>query len=111
MVLVGSQGRMVLNEMDTNEPIKLYKKGYSYVDDAADGEANMTERRVQFRDGDILSPLIKTVEPLTEQVMDFLSAIHGERIPIGSAQFAVNVVRILEAADMSIAQDGKAIFL
>jgi len=102
LVIVGSDGRAVMDEMNQEEPIKVYNKGYRPRDE----EKEPARGGVIFRDGDIMAPAVPAKEPLTEQVLDFMGGVQQGKSPLCTAEFATDVVRILEAASQSILQEG-----
>jgi predicted dehydrogenase len=64
------------------------------------------EYKLIYRTGDIVSPRIEAAEPLHLEMQDFCSAILGDTIPRSSAQIGIDVIQIIEAADLSLAQSG-----
>jgi predicted dehydrogenase len=104
-VIVGSQ-RMVVYEDGGAEPIKVYDRGVDYKDPETFGEYQLS-----YRSGDILSPKLSTEEPLALQVGDFLRAIRSHERPEHHLSLARDVVRLAEAAHMSLANGGERVGL
>jgi len=126
--VVGSQQRIEFDDMSPQEPIRVYNKGVAISvptppgsPKAGGGGAEPDLRtfadHLTFRDGDILSPKCPSGAPLTKQVDHFLAccATHGREggegeggavAPRTPAESGVAVVRILEAACVSMRQGG-----
>jgi predicted dehydrogenase len=102
-VLVGSE-RMVIYDDCAPEPVRLFDSGVVCGDPTSFGEYQLS-----YRTGDILAPKVDTYEPLAAQLADFVSSIRsGTAMPYQTA-LARNVVRIVEAADLSLELGGKEI--
>jgi predicted dehydrogenase len=67
------------------------------------------EYRLTYRTGDILSPQIAAAEPLYLEMSDFCKAIRTAEAPRSSAELGLEVVRIIEAVDASLAADGSRV--
>jgi predicted dehydrogenase len=104
-VLVGSD-RMVIYDDGASEPVRLFDQGVVYRDPETFGEYHLS-----YRSGDILSPKLDTQEPLTLELGDFVGAIRrDDRMEFNTA-LARSVVRIVEAADLSLLQGGREVSL
>jgi predicted dehydrogenase len=104
-VIVGSK-RMVVYEDGSAEAIKVYDRGVDYRDPETFGEYQLS-----YRSGDILAPKLSTEEPLALQVADFLRAIRGHERLEHHLSLALDVVRLAEAAHMSLANGGERVGL
>lgn len=104
-VLVGSESMIVYDD-GAPEPVRLFDRGVVYRDPETFGEYHLS-----YRTGDILSPKIESYEPLGLELGDFIGAVRsGRRLEYHTA-LARSVVRILEAADTSLASGGREIEL
>ncbi len=102
-VLVGSE-RMVIYDDGASEPVRLFDRGVVYRDPETFGEYHLS-----YRSGDILSPTIESYEPLGLELGDFLAAIRaGQEMRFHTA-LARAVVRIVEAADLSLRNGGQEV--
>jgi predicted dehydrogenase len=99
VVAVGSHRRVVCNDLNTLESVRIFEKGVSRGDAAPE---TYGEFRLLVRDGDILSPKVVASEPLKEQLIDFVSSIRDQRQPISDAAVGTQVVRALVAAEASM---------
>jgi predicted dehydrogenase len=102
-VIVGSE-KMVVYDDGAPEPVKLFDQGVVFKDPETFGEYQLS-----YRTGDIVSPKVETHEPLSEEIADFASAIVNGTEPVASPELATDVVRVAEAADRSLEQDGSAV--
>jgi len=105
MTLVGSKKMLVYNDIETNEKIKIFDKGIKvppYYDTFA-------EFHFSYRYGDIYSPKIDEYEPLEKECCHFLECLQKNETPISDGVDGLKVVTILEAANESMKNSGKAI--
>ena len=58
-----------------------------------------------------MSPSVDAAEPLSLELRDFCEAIRGGEEPRSSAELGYEVVRIAEAVDVSLAQNGSRVAL
>ena len=104
-VLVGSE-RMVTYDDSAVEPVRVFDSGVVYRDPETFGEYHLS-----YRSGDVVSPHLESSEPLSLELGDFVDAIRtGKKMSFHTA-LAQSVVRIVEAADRSLAQGGHEILL
>jgi predicted dehydrogenase len=104
VVVVGSEKRVVFNDMDSLERVRIFEKGVKSVD--GHNAARYGEHTLHLRDGAITSPLIPALEPLKNQCGAFIHAIRGREAPITDGAQGREVVRVLEAVDKSVALQG-----
>jgi predicted dehydrogenase len=102
-VLVGSK-KMVVYDDGSSEPVRVFDHGVVYRDPETFGEYHLS-----YRTGDILSPNVETYEPLGKEIGDFAAAIVDGREMAASAPLARDVVRLMEAADLSLQGGGTEI--
>lgn len=106
IVIVGSQRRIYLNDMDPQEPIRIFERGLQ-----PSAEQTELENRFTIRDGDIISPRVKLSEPLRAQCQHFVDCVVNDKPILTHGASGVDVVRVLEAIDESIASGGQRIVL
>lgn len=107
MMLIGGDRKMILfNDLEPTEKIKVYDTGYSYSNDEEKKQV-----LVDYRTGDIHVPKLVTMEALLGMSNDFISSILGNKMPRSNSQLGLDVVRILEAADKSIKNNGQEVVL
>jgi predicted dehydrogenase len=99
-VLVGSE-KMVVYDDGSPEPIRVFDHGVVYQDPETFGEYQLS-----YRTGDIVSPKLDTVEPISVELGDFAAAVRGDQPARENMELAVNVVRLVEAAEESMRDGG-----
>jgi predicted dehydrogenase len=106
LTIVGAQKMVEFDDVHPVEKIRIYDKG-------VDRPPVFTEyaQYLSIRNGDIHIPQFPMVEPLERQTRHFLDCvIHGKR-PITDGHSALKVVRVLEAAQKSLENDGAPVSL
>jgi predicted dehydrogenase len=103
--VVGSR-KMLIYDDTSNEPVRIFDSGVNVRDPQTFGEYNLT-----YRTGDIVSPHVATAEPLQLEVADFCDAIRLGREPRSSAGVGIDVVRMIEGVDASLAGEGARVDL
>jgi predicted dehydrogenase len=103
--VVGSE-RMVVYDDTSTEPVRVFDSGVDLKAPETFGEYRLT-----YRSGDIVSPSVDAAEPLSLELRDFCEAIRGGEEPRSSAELGYEVVRIAEAVDVSLAQNGSRVAL
>lgn len=105
--VVGSKARVVFNDLDNLERVKLYKKGISVPEDYDD----FGEFQLNLRDGDIVSPKIEIKEPLKEQCLHFIECIIKGKEPITDGKNGFEVVKVTSAIEKSLKNEGRVEFI
>lgn len=108
VVAVGSEQRVVFDDLNNLERIRIFHKGVSY---AQTDIGSYGEFRLLVRDGDIVSPRVEPSEPLKNQCRHFLEVIAGHEGAISDAWTGVGVVRVIEAVSESMRLDGAPVSL
>jgi predicted dehydrogenase len=103
VVVVKSDKRIVFNDLNGVEQVRVFEKGVSTVEQEP---LNYGEFRFEIRDGDIVSPRIEPVEPLKNQCRHFLECVRTGKRPVSSGAEGRDVVRVLEAVNRSIESKG-----
>jgi predicted dehydrogenase len=92
---------MVVYDDTSNEPVRVFDSGVMPRQPETFGEYRLT-----YRTGDILSPRIDVAEPLSLQLRDFCASIRNGSTPRSSIAVGLEVVRMMEAVDLSLARGG-----
>jgi predicted dehydrogenase len=98
--VVGSR-RMVVYDDTSAEPVRVFDAGADLRTPKTFGEYQLT-----YRTGDIVSPRVEAAEPLYREMRDFAMCILTGATPRSSAALGLEVVRMIEAVDASLAADG-----
>jgi len=103
----GSKKMIVYDDMENTEKIKVYDKGIVQNVDPERREKMLTG----YRNGDMQAPQLETSEALRLMACEFVASIVDKRAPLSDGQAGYRVVRLLEAAQRSIEDNGRLIFL
>lgn len=106
MLIGGTNKMIVYNDMEPTEKIKVYDSGYSFK-----SKNDINEFLVDYRIGDINVPKINITEALSLMVNDFINSIKNKTEPISNSEMGLEVVKILDAAERSMKNNGKEIFI
>lgn len=109
VTLVGDRKMLTFDDMDLNEPIRIYDK---QVTDTLTNVAwvdTYAAFRSSIREGEVRIPRVRLGEPLREECEDFLGAIEEGRSPRTPGRDGLEVVRALEALDRSVAAAGRSV--
>jgi len=101
--VVGSKKMAVFDDMEATEMLKIYDKGVLNAQFASFGEA------LSLRFGDISIPYIKMTEPLKLECQHFLDCIKNNQTPRSDGHDGLRVVKVLQAAQESLDQNGMPI--
>ena len=98
--LVGGQKKMLVwNDLDPAEKIRVYDKGADVKT-----ELGVHKLLVSYRSGDMWAPKVEELEALQLETRYFLDCVKNGTKPFNDGQAGLRVVRILEAAELSLKQ-------
>ena len=104
VTVVGSEKMAVYNDVDPNEPVRVYDMGVDVED------VDVTPNRpLLYRYGDIWSPRIDGSEPLAAEDQHFIDCVRNGERPVSDGESGLAVVRTIEAAVRSTAAEGARI--
>jgi predicted dehydrogenase len=105
--LIGGEKKMLVwNDLEADEKIKIYDKGVQM----GNGQG-LYELMVSYRSGDMWAPRVEQAEALRVELAYFVDSIVKDRTPINDGVAGLRVVKLLEAADRSLAERGRAVAL
>jgi predicted dehydrogenase len=102
VAVIGSNKRIVFDDLNTLERVRVYEKGVSLLSP----EAASYGEYYQLRDGDIISPRVEVSEPLKNQCKHFIECVNHNYPPFSDGRAGLDVVRVMAAVDRSIEQNG-----
>lgn len=105
-LISGDQKMILYNDIEPTEKVRVFDTGVGVKSDA-----DRDKLLIDYRFGDILIPKLSTHEALQQVAMDFIQSIISQKTPLSSAAIGLHVVRVLEAAEKSIKQKGKEIYI
>lgn len=104
-ILVGGDQKMILfDDLEITEKVKVYDTGYS-----ARTDEEKRKLLIDYRTGDVHIPKLEMKEALAGIACDFVSSIQTGKEPVSNWKIGSDVVKVLEAAQRSIKQNGKEI--
>ena len=98
--IVGSQ-KMVVYDDTSIESVRVFDSGVMLPDPTSFGEYKLT-----YRTGSIVSPPVPAAEPLFLELTDFAAAVETGGTPRSCAELGVDVIRMIEGVDDSLALRG-----
>jgi predicted dehydrogenase len=104
-VLAGRKA-MVVYDDTSNEQVRVYDCGVELVE-----PQNFGEHQLSYRLGDVISPRLDNAEPLRLELADFAAAIRSGAQPRSNMQLGLDVVRMVDAAELSLRHNGAPVTL
>jgi predicted dehydrogenase len=99
-VLVGER-KMVVYEDTSHEQVRIFDRRVERLEPESFGEFQLS-----YRTGDIVTPHLAIAEPLHLELADFARAIQTGAQPRSHIELGIEVVRMVEAAEESLAGGG-----
>jgi predicted dehydrogenase len=110
MTIIGSRKMLVYDDINANEPIRVYDK--NVMQEAYTKEyRTFKEFQLIIRDGEVNIPKVNMLEPLRIECQHFIDSIINGTEPLSNGEDGLRVLRVLEGIDESIAKKGKFIKL
>ena len=101
MVIIGEKKMLQFDEMDPKNKIKIYNKYATYPDVKIFKKEFFTPKANIYM-GKTFSPKIKFKSPMKEELLHFFNSISQKTETKTSANFALDVMRILEKIEKKI---------
>jgi hypothetical protein len=107
MTMIGGQKKMLVwNDLVADEKIRVYDKGVEITE--GDGIRDLL---VSYRTGDMWAPQVRQLEALHVELDYFADCIMNSKTPFNDGHAGLRIVRMLEAADVSIQKRGELVRL
>jgi predicted dehydrogenase len=105
--LIGGKKKMLIwNDLESDEKIKIYDKGVDIGN--KEGVYNLL---ISYRSGDMYSPKIENTEALKLETQYFVDCVSEGKKPFNDGESGLRVVKLLEACNESLKNNGKVIEL
>jgi predicted dehydrogenase len=105
--LIGGEKKMVVwNDLEADEKIKVYDKGVQI-----NNGRGLYDLLVSYRAGDMWAPRVEQTEALKVELQYFVDCVTKGQTPVNDGAAGLRVVKLLEAADQSLKERGRAIQL
>lgn len=105
MTVVGRKKMAIYNDLEPLEKIKVYDNGVQYEKRSPSSGETYADFQVSYRYGDMHCPRINEFEPLKAELMNFIECIAEGRTPRTDGRNGLDVVRVIEAADVSLREN------
>ncbi len=106
-IIGGSHRYVVWDDVNPAQRLSIYERGVDVANiSATDDQRQMM---IQYRSGDMLAPALQESEALAGVVTEFASCIRTGRAPITDGRSGVRILRVLEAVDASIQDNGRLV--
>jgi predicted dehydrogenase len=102
LVVVSSNRRIVFDDLNSLEPVRVFEKGVSVGEEIN----SFGEHQLSMRDGDIISPRVEVREPLRTECAHYIDCVLNGTAPLTDATTGLDVVSVMEAIDQSIDRNG-----
>ncbi|MDN5200008.1 Gfo/Idh/MocA family oxidoreductase [Fulvivirgaceae bacterium BMA10] len=106
-LVAGDKKMLVWDDLEVDEKIKIYNKRVEEVQD----KSEFYKLQVKYHHGDILVPVVEMTEALKLETEHLVDCIKNKKKPINGGEEGLEVVKILEASDLSLKNGGKEILL
>lgn len=105
-LIAGSSKMVVYDDIEPTEKVRVYDRGVTTTRSQDLDREAAYRTLVSYRTGDVWVPNLDSTEALRYVAGEFLAAIAEARAPLTDGHAGLRVVRLLEAAQRSIAQGG-----
>lgn len=101
--IVGDKKMIVFDDLNFNEPIKIYDKKFDQIYDKESTEID-SNSFFSFSIGDVIAPFIQNSEPLQKVVTHFISLIQRNGVvnSINNNEISIRTVKLLEDIEKAI---------
>lgn len=106
ILIGGSKKMIVFDDMEPSEKVKVYDTGVKVVT-----REGIYKTLVEYRTGDMFAPKLDQSEALSLVIDDFLESIKTGCAPVADGETGLRVVRVLEAAELSVKKNGELVSL
>ena len=110
-LISGDKKMLVWDDLSPDEKIKIYDRGVEFKSTNGTAKNGIHDLLVSYRTGDVYVPKIDNTEALRAEIDYFVRCLEKNEEPFNNGQTGLQVVRLLEAADKSIKNNGRRIEL
>jgi predicted dehydrogenase len=103
--LIGGEKKMLVwNDLSADEKLKIYDKGVQIKN-----TQGIYDLLVSYRSGDMYAPKIEQAEALKLECEHFVKCVEENLIPLNNGYTGLEVVKMLEACDRSLKNNGRLV--
>jgi predicted dehydrogenase len=106
MIVAGSKRMILWDDMEAEGKLRVYDKGVELKQIDAEDRSKI---QVEYRSGDVWLPRLDTTEALLKMTAHFADCCRGQATPICGGEKGLDVVRVLEASQMSLENGSRAV--
>ncbi|MEW5984267.1 MAG: Gfo/Idh/MocA family oxidoreductase [Acidobacteriota bacterium] len=103
----GSRQMVVYDDLESSEGVRIYDKGVTHAPDPE----SVYQMLVGYRTGDMWAPRLAMTEALAVEARHFVECVGRGETPITNGEAGLRVVRMLEAATVSMNRRGLPVSL
>jgi predicted dehydrogenase len=107
-LIAGSRRMIVYDDLEPSEKVRVYDTGVDYVQSPPEAVYQML---ISYRTGDVWIPKLDMAEALAVEARHFIECIRTGHPPLSGGETGLRMIRILEAASQSMAEQGRLIQL
>lgn len=108
-LIAGSRQMIVYDDMERSEKVKVYNKGVALPpNEKVDA---MYPAAINYRTGDMVAPHLENHEALAVETAHFVDCVRTRKPPLVPGEDGLRVVRILEACQRSLKNNGRRVDL
>lgn len=107
VTVIGDKKMAVFDDLEGLEKIRVLDRGVDYDPEIEREFEDFGSFQLAYRYGDIWIPNIQLSEPLRNQCTHFIERINDGAAPRTDGESGLRVVRVLEAAQRSLREDGR----
>lgn len=111
MTIVGSDKMVVYDDVSLDAKVSIHDKGIENLKEFLSEPDTYSQFQHKIRNGDVVLPNFRFDEPLAAECAHFAESILNNTTPRTDGRNGRNVVKVLEAAQMSLKNQGKRITL
>jgi len=108
-IVSGKRKMLLWDDVSADEKVKIYDRGVELKIETS--EEHVHNMLINYRIGDVYVPKLEAVEALKKEVDYFIDCLNKNVEPFNNGQAGLMVVKLLEAANRSIAQKGQLVKL
>lgn len=114
ITIVGNKKMLVYDDVEQSEKIKIHDKGVTLERNRIPGDRyydTWEEFRMVYRKGDVEVPKLDEKEPLNVMCRHFIDCVRTGKTPVSGGISGLRVVKVIEALQESLKNNGREIFL
>ncbi|MBV8162024.1 MAG: hypothetical protein JO265_13970 [Acidimicrobiia bacterium] len=106
-IIAGSRRTLVWDDLNPSQRLSIFDRGVD-LHVPADTEAKR-EILVSYRSGEMVAPALPEAEALGAVVAEFAGAVRDRRAPLTDGRSGLRVLKMLDAAERSLADGGRLV--